>query len=285
MEKIPYWLQATLITGLCGWLLWREIRTPARAPKEKKLLRIIRNLIVATGSAVLVQYVEIPVIRPLAALMETHNFGLVNLLGLPEWLKILTTVLALDYTLYLWHWCNHRISFLWRFHQPHHTDRDMDISTAVRFHFGEIFLSVGWRAIQVVSIGVSPIAYSVWQTSILLCILFHHSNVRLHRKVEYLLGSVLVTPRMHEIHHSNVHTESDSNWSSGLSLWDRLHGTLREDIPSQEITIGIPAYSSMREVVLAKIFGMPFVKQKESWRLPDGQILEDRSLKFSGTAH
>ena len=161
----------------------------------------------------------------------------------------------------------------------------MDISTAVRFHFGEIFISVGWRAIQVVSIGVSPIAYSIWQIGVLLCILFHHSNVRLHRKMERVIGSVLVTPRMHEIHHSNVHAESDSNWSSGLSLWDRLHGTLRDDVPSEEITIGVPAYSSAKEVILSKILRMPFVRQKESWRLPEGRLLEDRRLRFFETIH
>ena len=276
MKEVPGWIKTPLVLGLCGWLLWRELRTPARAAKESKFLRSGRNLAVAAVAGATIQYVEIPIVRPLAAWVETRKFGLIKLLDLPRWIEIPLTILVLDYTLYLWHLLNHRVPFLWRFHQPHHTDRDMDASTALRFHFGEVSLSVGWRAAQIVLIGVSSITYSIWQTVLLLCILFHHSNVRLSDKAERLLGCVLVTPRMHEIHHSNVHAESNSNWSSGLSLWDRLHRTLCSHIPTEEITIGVPAYSHERDVVLPKVLEMPFISQKESWRLSEERLIEDR---------
>ena len=105
---------------------------------------------------------------------------------------------------------------------------------------------------------------------LVLCILFHHSNVRLAPRTERLLGNFLITPRMHEIHHSNVQEESDSNWSSGFSFWDRIHGTLRLDVPPEEITIGVPAYSEPADVTLPKVLGMPFVEQRPSWQLPAG---------------
>ena len=174
-----------------------------------------------------------PVALRLSRWAEQGHWGLLKWLHLPVWLEAALAVLALDYTLYLWHVLTHRVPLLWRFHQPHHVDLDMDASTALRFHFGEIGLSVGWRAVQIAVIGVSPLAFSIWQTGLFVSIVFHHSNVRLSPATERRLGRWLVTPRMHEIHHSNIADEADSNWSSGLSIWDRLHGTLRLDMPRE----------------------------------------------------
>jgi sterol desaturase/sphingolipid hydroxylase (fatty acid hydroxylase superfamily) len=178
-------------------------------------------------------------------------------------------LLLMDYTLYLWHVLNHRVPFLWRFHLPHHVDLDLDSSTALRFHFGELILATGWRAAQVTVIGVSPVALSIWQVFVLLSVLFHHSNVRLPIEVEEKLRYVFVTPRMHGIHHSIVKEETNSNWSSGLTVWDWLHGTLRLDIPQEKITIGVPAYREPNEVTLEATLEMPFVRQRPTWLLPE----------------
>ena len=123
---------------------------------------------------------------------------------LPEWVEVPLAVILLDYTLYVWHVLTHRVSWLWRFHVVHHVDLDLDASTALRFHCGELVLSVAWRAGQILLIGVSPLALSVWQTAVLLSILFHHSNVRLAVETERRLNRFIVTPRMHGIHHSIV---------------------------------------------------------------------------------
>jgi hypothetical protein len=100
--------------------------------------------------------------------------------------------------------------------------------------------------------------------------LFHHSNVRLPARVERLVNRIIVTPRMHGIHHSVVPEETDSNWSSGLTVWDWLHGTVRRDVAQGEIEIGIPAYRQPGEVTLPRILEMPFVEQRPRGFLPDG---------------
>lgn len=283
-KEVPGWVKAPLLIGLCGWLLWRELRSPARRSRESKAVRTARNLTVAGIAGVAVEYAEMPVALRLARLAEKRRWGILKKLSLPAWLEIPLAVLALDYTLYHWHALCHKNALLWRFHQPHHADRDMDASTALRFHFGEVTLSVGWRAAQVAVIGVSPLAFSVWQTMLVSCILFHHSNVLLSPKTERLLGSFLITPRMHEIHHSDVQEESDSNWSSGLSFWDRLHGTLRLDVPTEQITIGVPAYSKPEDVTLPKVLEMPFVEQRPSWQLPDGTLKIKRTQTLADEA-
>jgi sterol desaturase/sphingolipid hydroxylase (fatty acid hydroxylase superfamily) len=180
-------------------------------------------------------------------------------------MEVTLAVVLLDYTLYLWHVLTHRVPFLWRFHVAHHVDLDLDASTALRFHFGELAISTVWRAAQVALIGVSPLSFSVWQTFLLLSVLFHHSNVRLPIEVERKLNLLFVTPRMHGIHHSIVREETDSNWSSGLTVWDWLHGTLRLNVPQYEITIGVPAYREAEEVGLAQVLKMPFARQRPTW--------------------
>lgn len=179
-------------------------------------------------------------------------------------------MLLLDYTLYLWHILLHKLPWLWRCHQPHHIDLDLDTSTALRFHFTELLASVPWRAGQIVSIGVSPLALSVWQTATIVEVLFHHSNFRLPIGVERWLCRLIVTPRMHGIHHSVVPEEQNANWSSGLTVWDWLHGTLRLNIPQDEITIGVPAYLNPQDVTLPKVLAMPFQEQRPSFRLSEG---------------
>ena len=273
-RRLPGWLTAPLIVGAFGALVWLERRRPLRRAVESKLTRDARNLAVAAISAVALQIVERPIVDPLAALCERRKWGLLKRVRLPVWLEVAAALVLMDYTLYIWHVLTHRARWLWRFHVVHHVDLDLDASTALRFHFAELAISVPWRAAQVVAIGVSPLSLSVWQTLLFLSILFHHSNVRLPIELERRVNRFIVTPRMHGIHHSCVREETNSNWSSGLTLWDWLHGTLRLNVPQEEITIGVPAYREPEDVQLEKILEMPFGAQRPTWRLPgDGEQL------------
>lgn len=266
----PTGVSAPLLVATFFGLTWLERRRPLRRTVESRGRHLVRNLAVAALTAVAVQVAELPAILPLAALVERRGWGLLGVVAWPVWVEVAVALLAFDYTLYLWHVLTHRVPFLWRFHVVHHVDLDLDASTALRFHFGEILVSIGWRAVQVVVIGASPLAFTTWQTALLLSTMFHHANVALPVGVERVLVRVLVTPRMHGIHHSTVRSETDSNWSSGLTLWDRLHGTLGLNVPQEAITIGVPAYRDPTEVTLPHIVAMPFVRQRPSWEPPGG---------------
>ena len=268
-RKIPGWLSAGLVVSAFGLIWLLERRRPLRKEREPQLKHTGRNFAVAGVAGVTLQLIEQPLVQPLTAVVQRRGWGLLNLLKLPSWLEVVVAVILMDYTLYLWHVLMHRIPFLWRFHLPHHVDLDLDASTALRFHFGELGVATGWRMLQVTLIGVSPLSLSVWQTFVLLSIVFHHSNVDLPIDVEKRLNRILVTPRMHGIHHSIVKEETNSNWSSGLTVWDWLHGTLRLNVPQDEITIGVPAFQDPKEVGLVKVLEMPFVEQRPSWFLPD----------------
>lgn len=263
-------VNAGLIAALFCALAWLERRRPLRRNTvEPKLHREVRNLSVAAVGAGALMLMERPAIVPLTQFVEGHNWGLLRQLGLPRWLEVALAVILLDYTLYVWHYLTHRVPFLWRFHVAHHVDLELDASTALRFHFVELGLSVPWRAAQVIFIGVSPGAYFLWQTLVFPSILFHHSNVQLPIRIERWLNRFIVTPRMHGIHHSIVEEETNSNWSSGLTIWDWLHGTLKLNVPQDQITIGVPAYRDPKEVTLTEVLAIPFRKQRPSWKFPD----------------
>ncbi|MEO6870635.1 MAG: sterol desaturase family protein [Chthoniobacterales bacterium] len=267
-KTVPGWIGALLTLGTFAALVWLENRRPLRGSVESKLRRNARNLALATLSGLSVQLAEQPVVRSLTQLVGRRRIGLLKLINLPAAVEIPLAIALLDYTLYLWHVLTHLVSFLWRFHQVHHADLDMDASTALRFHFGELLCSVPWRAAQVVALGVSPLALSLWQTALLLEIMFHHSNVELPPALEAWLGKIVVTPRLHAIHHSIVDDEVNSNWSSGLTVWDWLHRTLRFDVPQDAITIGVPAFLNPEDVELEEVLEMPFVRQRDPQFLP-----------------
>jgi sterol desaturase/sphingolipid hydroxylase (fatty acid hydroxylase superfamily) len=251
-----------LVLGVLTALLALEHRRPLRRRTEPTLRHDFRNLLFSVGTALTVGLVESPVVQPLARTAEARRRGLVPRLGLPRWAEVGLAVLLMDYTLYWWHVATHRVPLLWRFHKVHHVDRDLTASTALRFHFGEMVLSVPWRAAQVALIGVTPRALSLWQTLLTVSVLFHHSNLRLPEGMERRLVPFLVTPRMHGIHHSNVPSEMNANWSSGLMIWDRLHGTLRLDVPQRQITIGVPGQRATQRITLGRLVVMPFLPSR-----------------------
>src|ERR1051326_886517 len=242
-RPVQPWVAGFIGAGMLVLLAWLESRRPLRRSGEPKLRREARNLSVAGVSAIAVGLAARPTVMPLSAVVEERGWGLLRLAGLPVWLEIAAALVMMDYTFYLWHILMHRVPLLWRFHLVHHVDLDLDASTALRFHFTEMLASIPWRAGQVALIGLTPFTFSVWQFAFLLAILFHHSNVELPIRWERVLNKLLVTPRMHGIHHSVVERETNSNWSSGLTIWDWLHGTLRLNVPQQEIKIGVPAFS------------------------------------------
>lgn len=222
------------------------------------------NLLVAGPSFLILRLLLIPAVVAVASWAEVRQLGLLHLVDLPEVVAIVAAVLLLDYTMFLWHWLNHRVPFLWRFHHVHHTDLDLDLSTAFRFHFGEMLLSVGVRAIQVVLVGASPAAALIYEIVLEASTEFHHSNLRLPAKFERVLNWFIVSPRAHGIHHSIVARETNSNYSNFLLVWDRLHRTVRLDVPQEKIVVGVPAYRDSSELNVVSLLLMPFRRQRQS---------------------
>jgi sterol desaturase/sphingolipid hydroxylase (fatty acid hydroxylase superfamily) len=270
--SLPAGLVYAVVGGVFLTLLVLEALRPLRPSVEPKPRRLARNLGLAGLGAALLTLLQTPLLVPVAEWARREHLGLLNRVNLPLAAEIGVAVLLLDYTLWHWHWLTHRVPLLWRFHLVHHVDLDLDASTALRFHFGELALSVPYRLAQVVVIGADPLAVSLWQALLVASILFHHSNLRLPAGLERILVRLIVTPRMHGIHHSDYENETNSNWSSLFSAWDYVHGTLVLSVPQRAIAIGVPSYRDPRQVTLRRVLSMPFRKQRDDWRDEEGKI-------------
>jgi sterol desaturase/sphingolipid hydroxylase (fatty acid hydroxylase superfamily) len=178
----------------------------------------------------------------------------------------------MDLTFYYWHRLNHTRRLLWRFHNVHHVDPDLDVSTSFRFHLGEVLYSTIFRLLQVGLLGILPAAYLLYELLFNGATLFHHSNVRLPIALERLLNRVLVTPRMHGVHHSVVAQETNSNYSVVFSVWDRLHRSIRLNVAQADIVIGVPGYLQPGDNRFLPLLTQPFARQKSYWRWPSGKV-------------
>jgi len=244
-------------------LLAAEGRRPLRPRSASRWARLRRNLALGATAALAQGGAVVPAM--ILAGRLTGGRGLARLVPGPAWARGAVAFVLLDYTFYVWHRANHEVPVLWRFHAVHHTDLDVDVSTAARFHPGEIALSSLAAALQVAIVGPSPGAALAHAVAMQVAAAFHHSNLRLPPALDRALSYVVVTPRLHGTHHSVRREETGANWSVIFSVWDRLHGTRRSDVPAEDVTVGLPAYRDPGELTLGRLLRMPFGPQRPSW--------------------
>lgn len=254
-----------IIIGVFIFFYILERKYPLRVEKMRKSSRVKDNLLLAVLGIPFTRFLAYPIVYKVALNVEKDHVGLLQHLVLNEVLLIVLSFLLLDYLLYWWHRLNHRISFLWRFHQVHHADPEMDASTALRFHFGELLLSSGLRVILILVFGFPLKILLAFDVLVTCCALFHHSNLKLPYLLEKSLIRFIVTPHFHQNHHSYFQKETDSNFSAIFSVWDRIHRTHTKEIASSEITIGLPAIGKVMPGFLNLVV-MP-VKKVSAWPL------------------
>lgn len=233
-----------------------ERRRPLRPATRPASERIARNLAMGAMCAAVVALTEAPMTQAIARANGQGRRGLAG--RLPRGLGPIAAFLAMDYGFYRWHVATHRVPLLWRLHRVHHVDPDLDMSTALRFHFVDMAVSLPWQAAQVRLTGIGPRTLAAWKSFFFVSILFHHANLRLPGRWDDWVSLVLTTPRMHGIHHSQRLGERESNWSSGLSLWDRLHGTLVAGVDQARIPIGVDDVDAETDIAMARSLVAPF---------------------------
>lgn len=239
-----------------GTLLLAERARPLRQRTREELPRLVRNGAMGAACQAVIMASEGPITEAIAQENKRKQRGLQHTIG--GWPGRMAAVLLMDYTYYLWHVATHKVPFLWRFHRVHHVDPDLDMSTAVRFHALDMLVSTPMRMLQVRISGADPATHNIWRGFFFGSVLFHHSNLRLPDGVDEALSTVITTPKMHGIHHSEREDEMDSNWSAGFSLWDRLHGTFRVDVPQHEIRVGVDDPLARRDIALLPALESPF---------------------------
>ncbi|WP_264212215.1 sterol desaturase family protein [Leisingera thetidis] len=221
-------IRLAVFLGLFALFAAAEARAPRRARTLPRQRRWLTNLSITVLNTLTLRALALglPLLAVGAALDAAgQGWGLLNALRWPVWLEGLLAVLVLDFAVWLQHLVTHKVPLLWRLHRVHHADRDMDVTTAVRFHPLEIALSMLLKIGLVYLLGPSAPAVLLFELLLNGTALFTHANLALPPRLERILRLGLVTPDMHRVHHSVRRAEHDSNYGFALSVWDRIFGT------------------------------------------------------------
>ena len=189
---------------------------------------------------------------------KKHGLGLLDQFGIPIWLHGLSAFFILDFWTYWWHRLTHRVPFLWRFHQIHHSDPKMDVTTAYRFHFGEIFISSTLRIPLILFLGLELWEIALFDMLIFVNIQFHHANIGLPGRGDKIFSLFLTSPNMHKVHHSINPKEYNRNFTFFLSIWDRLFGTFWENPVPETIQFGLKDKIDPSDQRLSALLTSPF---------------------------
>jgi sterol desaturase/sphingolipid hydroxylase (fatty acid hydroxylase superfamily) len=237
--------KAGIIIGVLVTLLILERVFPAVTLREN-FERLGRNFSLSFLNAALGPLIVVP-ITLYATQWQLHWY--------PHYLIV--DLILLDCWIYFWHRLNHRVPFLWRFHEVHHLDETLDATSALRFHFGEVALSSAVRALVIFVLGVPFATVAIFEVLLTVAALFHHSNLRLPHWLERSLSMIIVTPSIHFVHHHALQKDTDSNYATVLSLWDRLFRSRSATQRSLDMKMGV---ENLSDVPLLRLILWPFSK-------------------------
>jgi sterol desaturase/sphingolipid hydroxylase (fatty acid hydroxylase superfamily) len=234
VEVLLAYKVAVVLAWLAALFALERLIPAAPRPDAAGAARLGRNAALLAVNTLLSRWLVVPLTAWAAS-------GLVDWRPLwwSGWPGLLADLVILDALIYWWHRANHRIPFLWRFHEVHHLDRFLDTTTALRFHAGEVALSAAARAAIVILLDFPITSILVFETLVLLAAIFHHSNVALPPRLEAFLSRIVVTPSIHWVHHHRRRTDTDSNYATILSLWDRLFRSRSATLRRTDMEIGV----------------------------------------------
>jgi len=215
-------------------LLFAAERLLPAVPRRGGWTRVLRNAVLWLLNGALSPLIVVPV----SLWASSHALG-----WRPDWFAgwpgLIADILVLDMLIYWWHRLNHEIPFLWRFHEVHHLDEFLDVTSAVRFHFGEVLLSAGARAAVIILLGIPFASVIAFEVMVLLSAAFHHSNLKLPAGLERALSRIVVTPSIHWIHHHAIRRDTDSNYATIFSWWDLVFRSRSKTQRTAEMKIGV----------------------------------------------
>jgi sterol desaturase/sphingolipid hydroxylase (fatty acid hydroxylase superfamily) len=241
-----------------------EAWQPARVAPLGRWTRWRGNLLLIIASAIAARIALPMTLVGVAVWAHDIHLGLLNYLNSPEVLGVVLSVLLLDMVIYWQHRWFHTVPLLWRLHQVHHADSHVDTTTGLRFHPIEIVFSLFLKAAVIVVFGVPAMAVVIFEVGLNAFALFNHANIRLPQKWDHGLGYVLITQRLHRIHHSQYKRESNSNYGFSVSWWDRLFGSFVAHAKQSDETldIGQKAFpATAKNAGILRLLLMPFSRK------------------------
>ncbi len=272
MTHEPFW-RLGFFFGVLAIMALSERRAPRRPLSLSKPKRWLSNLGLVVVDTIVVRLLVPATAIGMAAFVTRQGWGILNRWFLPDWVRIVAAVIALDFVIYLQHVMFHSLPVLWRFHMIHHADQDIDVTTGLRFHPVEILISMGIKIGAIVLIGATPAGVLIFEILLNACAMFNHSNVKLPLEVDRWLRLLLVTPDQHRVHHSVLRPETNSNYGFNLPWWDRLCGTYRAQPAAghEGMTIGLNQFRTPEVARLSWILHIPFTGKTGEYPINAGE--------------
>ncbi|WP_053334600.1 sterol desaturase family protein [Gemmatimonas phototrophica] len=236
------------LTVLALLVLWESVHPflPLFRGERAALMRVqhgAANVALGVLNGLVVRFGFLGAWAAVSTWSETQAFGVRVWIGGPAWVQWVVVLLLLDAWTYTWHRLNHTVPIFWRFHRLHHSDAQMDVTTASRFHLGEIVLSSIFRIPVLALVGASVLQLAVYETILFTVVQFHHANIALPESIDRVLRAVIVTPHLHKVHHSVRVDEQNANFSSVLTWWDRAARTLTVSPHLAQVVFGVEEHS------------------------------------------
>lgn len=256
-------LRLGMFVGVFALMALIEARWPARHDSLGRKVRWRANLLMVVCGALLARLILPATLAGVALYASEQQLGVLPMLAIPEVVAIIVGILLLDLAIYWQHRLFHRIPLLWRLHQVHHADSHVDSSTGLRFHPLEIGLSLFIKAAVILAFGIPVLAVIIFEIALNAFSIFNHTNIRLPQKLDDKLAWLVITQRLHRIHHSQHGRETNSNFGFSVSWWDRLFGSFkaRARQPDEQLDIGQRAYPASRQnSAIGRLLLMPFGK-------------------------
>ncbi|GIX36390.1 MAG: fatty acid hydroxylase [Lysobacteraceae bacterium] len=252
-------VRAALFLATLGLLAFLQRRHSLRGDARRGRRQAVNLGLIVLGTLLLRALVPVAAVG-WAAWCQQRGVGLLAALPVAETIRVLVAVLLLDLAIYWQHRLFHVVPALWRLHRVHHSDTGFDVSTGVRFHPGELALSLGIKLAVIAALGAPPIAVLLFEALLSCGALFTHADLALPARLDRALRTLLVTPSMHRIHHSCRRLETDSNYGFHLSVWDRLFGSYRARAiePEARMCIGLARWREEQDQGLLALLRQPF---------------------------
>ena len=227
-----------------------------------------------TLTTILVNFLMAFILVGTAEWVVAKNIGLLQWLDMNIVMTMIFGLIFMDlFSAWLPHWIEHKVKWMWKFHLIHHTDPNVDTTTANRHHPGESVIRFVFTTLAVIVMGAPMWLVFMYQSISVVLTQFNHSNINMPDWLDNTLVLLFCTPNMHRVHHHYRQPYSDKNYGNIFSIWDRVFGTYIK-VDNSKLKYGVDTHMGQKESTdVIELLKIPFQKYRPTISYPEEEKL------------